>query len=72
MAVILVMMQLAKKIPFENPEILMLVRGLYVLSNLIILSIYLFTQKKINTKKGTRPSSLSFRFPLHLTLPSTD
>ncbi|EYE90709.1 PHO88 family protein [Aspergillus ruber CBS 135680] len=51
MAVILVMMQLAKKIPFENPEILMLVRGLYVLSNLIILSIYLFTQKKINTKK---------------------
>ncbi|ODM21287.1 hypothetical protein SI65_04340 [Aspergillus cristatus] len=51
MAVILVMMQLAKKIPFENPEILMMVRGLYVLSNLIILSIYLFTQKKINTKK---------------------
>lgn len=61
MAVILVMMQLAKKIPFENPEILMMVRGLYVLSNLIILSIYLFTQKKINTKKGTRPSSLSLR-----------
>lgn len=57
MAVILVMMQLAKKIPFENPEILMLVRGLYVLSNFIILSIYLFTQKKINTKKGTRPFS---------------
>ncbi|OJJ78779.1 PHO88 family protein [Aspergillus glaucus CBS 516.65] len=51
MAVILVMMQLAKKIPFENPEILMLVRGLYVLSNLIILSIYLFTQKKVTTKK---------------------
>lgn len=61
MAVILVMMQLAKKIPFENPEILMMVRGLYVLSNLIILSIYLFTQKKINTKKGTRSSSLSLR-----------
>lgn len=64
MAVILVMMQLAKKIPFENPEILMLVRGLYVLSNLIILSIYLFTQKKITTKKGTSPSSLSLRFPI--------
>lgn len=52
MVVILVMMQLAKKIPFDNPDILMLVRGLYVLSNLIILSIYLYTQKKINTKKG--------------------
>lgn len=64
MAVILVMMQLAKKIPFENPEILMLVRGLYVLSNLIILGIYLFTQKKIDTKKGTRPSSLFLRSPI--------
>lgn len=73
MAVILVMMQLAKKIPFENPEILMLVRGFYVLSNLIILSIYLFTQKKITTKKGTyAPLPLSMRFLLHLILPSID
>ena len=53
MAVILVMMQLAKKIPFEDPNILMMVRGMYILSNIIILSIYLYTQKKINAKKGT-------------------
>lgn len=52
MAVILVMMQLAKKIPFEDPNILMMVRGMYILSNVLILSIYLYTQKKINTKKG--------------------
>lgn len=52
MAVILVMMQLAKKIPFEDPNILMMVRGMYLLSNVIILGIYLYTQKKINAKKG--------------------
>lgn len=46
------MMQLAKKVPFEDPQVLMLVRGMYILSNVIILGIYLFTQTKINGKKG--------------------
>lgn len=46
------MMQLAKKVPFEDPQVLMLVRGMYILSNVIILGIYLFTQTKINAKKG--------------------
>lgn len=46
-------MQLSKKVPFENPDILLLVRGLYIASNLIILSLYLYTQTKINKKKGT-------------------
>lgn len=46
------MMQLAKKIPFEDPQVLMGVRGLYILSNLIILGLYLYTQAKINSKKG--------------------
>ena len=59
MAVILVMMQLAKKIPFEDSNILMMVRGMYILSNIIILSIYLYTQKKINAKKGMYQCSLS-------------
>ena len=59
MAVILVMMQLAKKIPFEDPNILMMVRGMYILSNIIIVSIYLYTQKKINAKKGMYQGSLS-------------
>ena len=53
------MMQLAKKIPFEDPNILMMVRGMYILSNIIILSIYLYTQKKINAKKGMYQCSLS-------------
>lgn len=46
------MMQLAKKVPFEDPNVLMGVRGLYILSNVIILGIYLYTQAKINAKKG--------------------
>ena len=46
------MMQLAKKVPFDDPNVLLLVRGLYIASNVIILSIYLYTQSKINQKKG--------------------
>lgn len=46
------MMQLAKKVPFEDPQVLMMVRGCYILSNLLILAIHLYTQFKINQKKG--------------------
>lgn len=46
------MMQLAKKVPFEDPQVLMLVRGCYILSNILILAVHLFTQFKINQKKG--------------------
>ena len=46
------MMQLAKKVPFEDPDVLMLVRGMYILSNVIILGVYLYTQSKINKKNG--------------------
>lgn len=46
------MMQLAKKVPFENPDVLLIVRCLYILSNVIILGLYLFTQSKITSKKG--------------------
>lgn len=49
------MMQLSKKIPFEDPNVLLGVRVLYVVSNAIILSIYLYTQAKINSKRGTSP-----------------
>lgn len=52
MVIILVMMQLAKKVPFDNPDVLLLVRGIYVLSNALILGLYLYTQSKINSKKG--------------------
>ena len=46
------MMQVSKKIPFEDPQVLMGVRALYVLSNLIIVGIYLYMQNKINKKRG--------------------
>lgn len=47
------MMQLAKKIPFDDPDVLLMVRGLYVLSNVLILGLYLYTQAQVNKKKGT-------------------
>jgi hypothetical protein len=52
LAIILVMMQLAKKVPFEDPQVLMLVRGCYILSNILILAVSLYTQFQINKKKG--------------------
>ena len=50
--IILGMMQVSKKIPFEDPQVLMGVRAMYIISNLIIIGIYLFIQQKINKKKG--------------------
>lgn len=46
------MMQVSKKVPFDDPDVLLLVRGLYVLSNVIILSLYLYTQAQITKKNG--------------------
>ncbi|PKY08664.1 inorganic phosphate transport PHO88 [Aspergillus campestris IBT 28561] len=51
LAIIVVMMQLSKKIAFDDPDVLMMVRGVYILSNVIILSLYLYTQSKITAKK---------------------
>ena len=48
------MMQVSKKIPFEDPQVLLGVRILYVVSNLIILGIYFYVQQKINARKGER------------------
>jgi hypothetical protein len=47
------MMQVSKKIPFEDPTVLTAVRVLYVVSNLIILGVYYYIQLQINKKKGT-------------------
>lgn len=52
------MMQLAKKVPFDDPDVLLLVRGAYILSNVIIVGLYLYTQAKINKKKGTCKNSI--------------
>jgi hypothetical protein len=45
-------MQLSKKIPFEDPNVLNGVRALYVFSNVVILGIYLYVQSQINKKRG--------------------
>jgi len=45
-------MQASKKIPFEDPTVLNAIRGLYILSNLIIAGLYFYMQTKMNAKKG--------------------
>jgi Phosphate transport (Pho88) len=55
------MMQLSKKIPFEDPNVLMGVRGLYILSNVIIFGIYYYVKMQIDKKKG---ALLLLRYPL--------
>lgn len=49
------MMQVAKRIPFDDPNVLNICRAIYVASNLIILSIYLYIKTKIDKKKGMSP-----------------
>lgn len=46
------MMQASKKIPFEDPMVLMGVRALYIVSNLIIAGLYFYTKTQIDRKKG--------------------
>lgn len=47
------MMQVAKRIPFDDPNVLNICRAVYAVSNLIILSIYLYIKSVIDKKKGT-------------------
>lgn len=49
--IMLGMMQVSKKIPFDDPNVLNGVRALYVFSNVIIALLYLYTQAQINKKK---------------------
>jgi hypothetical protein len=52
LVIVLGMMQLSKKIPFDDPQVLLGVRILYAVSNLLILGIYFYVQTQINKKKG--------------------
>ncbi|RCI17225.1 hypothetical protein L249_3174 [Ophiocordyceps polyrhachis-furcata BCC 54312] len=49
--IILGMMQVSKRIPFDDPTVLNGVRGIYVASNILIGLVYLFIHMQINKKK---------------------
>ncbi|ODQ63673.1 inorganic phosphate transport PHO88 [Nadsonia fulvescens var. elongata DSM 6958] len=63
LVIMLVMMQVSKKIPFEDPTVLLLVRGAYILSNVLIFGLYFYTKSLImkkndlTTMKYVEPSS---------------
>ncbi|KAF2005374.1 inorganic phosphate transport PHO88 [Amniculicola lignicola CBS 123094] len=48
--IILGFMQISKKVPFDDPNVLNGVRALYILSNVIIAGIYLYVQQQISKK----------------------
>jgi hypothetical protein len=50
------MMQVAKRIPFDNPDVLNMCRAAYILSNLIIFGITLYIKTIVDKKKGTSAS----------------
>ncbi|KEY70347.1 hypothetical protein S7711_06821 [Stachybotrys chartarum IBT 7711] len=51
LVIILVMMQVAKQVPFDDPKVLNAVRALYIGSNIVVFGIYLYIQTQINRKK---------------------
>jgi hypothetical protein len=53
------MMQASKKIPFDDPNVLMGVRALYIVSNLIIVAVNLYVKTKIDKKKGAQSQKFS-------------
>ncbi|THH14238.1 hypothetical protein EW146_g6078 [Bondarzewia mesenterica] len=50
LAISLGVMQVARKIPFDDPQVLYYVRIGYVLSQVIVLAVYYFTSRKIKQK----------------------
>jgi len=52
LVIILVMMQVSKKIPMDDPSVLNMIRAGYILSNVIIISVYAYVHLQINKKKG--------------------
>ncbi|TGZ77028.1 inorganic phosphate transport PHO88 [Ascodesmis nigricans] len=50
LVIILGMMQVSKRVPFEDPTVLNYIRAMYILSNIIILGLYFLTGQKIKSK----------------------
>lgn len=57
--IILGMMQVAKRIPFDDPNVLNMCRAVYIASNLIIISIYLYIKAVVDKKKGMSQQCLA-------------
>jgi hypothetical protein len=55
LVIMLVMMQVSKKIPFDNPQVLFGVRTMYLASNVLIGMLYYYAYTQINKKKGAFP-----------------
>lgn len=51
------MMQVSRRIPFDDPNVLNGCRAAYLFSNLLIALIYAYILSKINAKKGTLNST---------------
>ncbi|KAG6033442.1 hypothetical protein E4U41_006919 [Claviceps citrina] len=51
LVIMLGMMQVSKRIPFDDPNVLMTVRAVYLGSNVLIVLLYLYIQAQINKKK---------------------
>ncbi|PKS05530.1 hypothetical protein jhhlp_008047 [Lomentospora prolificans] len=51
LVIVLGMMQVAKRVPFDDPNVLNIVRGIYLFSNLLIALLYYTIYVKINKKK---------------------
>jgi len=62
--IILGVMQVAKKIPFDDPFTLNLCRAAYALSNILILGIYLYIKAAIDKKKGKPTPGFSRKYPM--------
>ena len=52
LVIILGMMQVSKRVPFDDPQVLMGVRILYVVSNLLIFALNYYIGMKIKQKRG--------------------
>lgn len=60
------MMQVSKKIPFDNPDVLLGVRTMYIASNIAIAALYYYIYTVIVQKKGTpNQSSVQATFNCH-------
>jgi len=52
LVIILFMMQVSKKIPFEEEWCLQAIRALYIVSNVLIAGLYFYVKMQIDKKKG--------------------